>query len=49
MNNNVKSGGIICELQKTFHCVDHKILVNKLEFHGIKGKLKTLIASYLTG
>ena len=29
--------------------MDHKILINKLEFYGIEGKFKTLIASYLTG
>ena len=49
MNNNLKIGGIFCDLQKAFDCMDHKILVNKLEFYGIEGKLKTLITSYLTG
>jgi len=29
--------------------MDHEIPVNNLEFHGIEGKFKTLIASYLTG
>ena len=29
--------------------MDHKILINKLEFYGIEGKFKTLIASNLTG
>jgi len=49
MNNNLKIGGIFCDLQKAFDCMDHKILMNKLEFYGIEGKFKTLIASYLTG
>jgi hypothetical protein len=49
MNNNLKIGGIFCDLQKTFDCMDHKILMNKLEFYGIEGKFKTLIASYLIG
>ena len=29
--------------------MDHKILMNKLEFYGIEEKFKTLITSYLTG
>jgi len=49
MNNNQMVGGIFCDLQKAFNCVNHKILLQKLEFYGIKGKFKTLIESYLTG
>jgi len=49
MNNNQMVGVIFCDLQKAFNCVNHKILLQKLEFYGVKGKFKTLIESYLAG
>jgi len=48
MNNNQMVGGIFCDLQQAFDCVNHKILLEKLEFYGVEGKFKTLIESYLT-
>jgi hypothetical protein len=49
MNNNLKIGVIFCELEKAFRCVNHEILLNKLELYSIQSKFKTLIESYLTG
>jgi len=49
MNNNQMVGGIFCDLQKAFDCVNHKILLEKLEFYRVEGKFKTLIESYLAG
>ena len=49
MNSKSRIGGIFCDLQKAFDCMNHLILLDKLKFYGIKGKFKTLIESYLIG
>ena len=46
--DNLIVGGMFCDLQKAFDCVNHKTVMGKLEFYGIQGKFKTLIKSYLT-
>jgi hypothetical protein len=46
LNSKLTVGGIFCELENAFDGVNH-ILLLKLEFFRIVGKVYTLIASYL--
>lgn len=39
--------GIFCDMSKAFDCVNHEILLNKLLFYGITGKMNNLLRSYL--
>ena len=47
MNNKLLVGGIFCDPEKTFDCVNHNILLSKLKFYGISDKDLTLYQSYL--
>lgn len=40
-------GGILRDLEKAFDCVNHDILLSKLESYGITGKVKEYYQSYL--
>jgi hypothetical protein len=40
-------GGLFCDLQKAFDCVNHDILLAKMEFYGITGIVNKVMRSYL--
>jgi hypothetical protein len=47
MNNKLLVGGILCDLEKVFDCVDHGIQLSKLNVYGVNGKDFALYQSYL--
>jgi len=49
MNSKQIVGGIFCDLQKAFDCINHEVLLKKLEFYGVTTKFYNLIKSYLEG
>lgn len=48
IDNNNKEMGIFLDVQKAFDCVNHKLLMFKLENAGIRGLPNNLIKSFLS-
>jgi hypothetical protein len=47
LNNRNTVSGIFCKLRKAFYCVNHGILLSKLQFYGLRNIAYILIKSYL--
>jgi len=47
LNTKTLVGGLFCDLQKAFDCVNLVILLSKMKFYGITGIASRLMESYL--
>lgn len=48
LEQNKKCIGIFMDLSKAFDLIDHKLLINKLEQYGLRGKISEWLTSYLS-
>jgi hypothetical protein len=47
LKNKLKAKGLFCDVEKAFDCVNHNILLHKLEIYGITCVSKKLYSQYL--
>lgn len=47
MDGSAKSSAVFLDLTKAFDCVSHEILIDKMEYYGIRGNALELFKSYL--
>jgi hypothetical protein len=47
LNTKTLLGGLFCDLQKAFDCVNYEILPSKIKFYGITGVASKLMESYV--
>ena len=47
-NKSCKTGSVLFDISKAFDCVDHEILLHKLQYYGIRGNVCKWFESFLT-